>query len=46
MRAAGVQMHSVFTLSQLLDVWSELGAVTEVQVAAVRAFLVRSREEA
>lgn len=36
---AGVNMHSVFLFSQLLDLWEEEGRVSPEQIAAARAFL-------
>jgi uridine monophosphate synthetase len=38
---AGFQMHSILTLSQMLDHWEQTGRVPEVQIAAVRDFLSR-----
>jgi uridine monophosphate synthetase len=37
--AAGYRMHSLFTLSQLLDIWTEAGTVPDRHIAATRAFL-------
>jgi uridine monophosphate synthetase len=38
---AGFRMHSILTLSQMLDHWEQTGRVPVVQVAAVRDFLSR-----
>ncbi|MGC6494336.1 MAG: orotidine-5'-phosphate decarboxylase [Myxococcota bacterium] len=42
--AEGVTLHAVFTLETLLGRWSESGAVTPDQVAAVQAFLEETRK--
>lgn len=39
MAEAGVGMHAVFTLSELLDGWEEAGDITSAQAQAVRDFL-------
>jgi uridine monophosphate synthetase len=39
MAAAGVAMHAVFTLRELLGLWRARGAVSAAQVAEVEAFL-------
>jgi uridine monophosphate synthetase len=36
---AGVHLHAVFTLTQLLDIWESVGAVPADQIAAARQFL-------
>jgi uridine monophosphate synthetase len=36
---AGVHLHAVFTLTQLLDIWETVGAVPADQIAAARQFL-------
>jgi uridine monophosphate synthetase len=38
---AGFRMHSILTLSQMLDHWEQTGRVPDVQIAAVRDFLTR-----
>jgi uridine monophosphate synthetase len=43
MAAVGVRLHAVFTLTELLAIWSASGAVSAEQVAAVRRFLIDSR---
>jgi uridine monophosphate synthetase len=40
---AGVRMHAVFTLSELLEIWQRRGAVSAQQVASVQAFLRATR---
>ena len=39
---AGYAMHSVLTISQLLDYWEEHGTVEEERIKATRAFLTSS----
>lgn len=39
---AGYQLHSVFTLTQLLDYWERAQRVSPAQIAAVRQFLKES----
>jgi uridine monophosphate synthetase len=41
---AGYQLHSVFTLSQLLDLWEKSGKITPEKVQEVRDFIKRSVE--
>lgn len=39
---AGYAMHSILTISQLLDYWEEHGTVEEERIKATRAFLTSS----
>lgn len=39
----GYRLHAVFTLTQLLDMWEELGLVSCKEISAVREFLSANR---
>jgi orotate phosphoribosyltransferase len=36
---AGIRLHSVYTLSALLDIWEKNGRVSPHQIATARRFL-------
>ncbi len=38
---AGLQLHSVFTLSQLIDHWTASGALDKALLAELKEFLAR-----
>ena len=43
MAEAGVGMHAVYTLSELLEIWKIIGAVNRAQAAEVHAFITRTK---
>lgn len=43
MAEAGVRMHAVFTLSELLDRWQAAGAISSAQADEVRAFIAATK---
>jgi uridine monophosphate synthetase len=43
MASADVGLHAVYTLTELLGLWQDIGAIRRAQVAEVKAFLAASR---
>jgi uridine monophosphate synthetase len=42
LQQAGIRLHTVFTLAQLLDLWEMTGDVPAAQIAVARAFIAQS----
>jgi uridine monophosphate synthetase len=42
---AGYRLHSVFTLTQLLDTWAETGRIPTEQIAAARDFIAHQQTQ-